>query len=227
MFKSWGFVARHIARERFCLLSSPHNSHSLQHNVIKTLKLLGFVNSVVIADELFVPDSVTNMSKPCVLFYMNGNIQRHIIWMLYKLFQIQNCIVFLVSQCVTLVPDFLLRNMTCILWDKPQHTSIEYVAQNCPMINKFFRQLRRALLDQGPVLCIGNKNICCTLDFEVYTILKDVLFWQIIVGKQRQFRKNRVSAIVIQRAVKQWLYRPQSKWSHHIIQRLTLTASME
>lgn len=227
MLKGWGFVARHVARERFCLVSSALNAQAMLQSLIKTLQVLGCVRHIFLADDNFTVHLLKNVVKPCVVFYTNGYTQRHIIWTLCKLMDIPDCVILLVSSYVTAVPDFLLRNVACILWEMPYYTSVPFVAQTCPMINKFMHQRRRALLDIGPLLCIGHLNMCCTLDFSMEHVIRDALIWQLVVGAQRKFRKRLEHAITIQRFAKDWLYRPNCNLGKHIVQRLTLKCQVK
>lgn len=225
--RGWGFVARHIAKERFCLISSSAKAEAMCQTTIKTLQLLGLVNNVVQVDETFDLEQVRNMSKPCVVFYMNGYAQRHLLWMVSILLLFPDCIVILVTLFITAVPEFLLHKLNCILWDQPYHVSVPFIALRCPMIKKFMIQGRRALRVRGPMLCNGNTDLCCLLDVDVYDVIREALVWQLVVRAQRRFRARRLCATVIQQAVKQWLYSPHSSLGKHIVDRLTLSCRVK
>ena len=221
--RGWGFVARHIAKERFCLISSSAKADDMCHTTINTLQLLGFVDNVVQVDDTFNLEHVRGMRKPCVVFHMNGYTQRHLLWLVNILLLLPECVVILVTLFITAVPEFLLQKLNCIVWDQPYHVSVPFIALRCPMIKKFMTQDRRALRVRGPLLCNGNTNLCCLLDVEVYDVIREALTWQLVVKAQRRFRARRLCATVIQQAVKKWLYDPQSILGKHIVQRLTLS----
>lgn len=220
MLRGWGFVARHIEEERFCLISSHQNVETFMRNTVRTLRLINAVKDVIIADEHLNLESIQNLNKPCVVLYNNVYTQRHVIWLLYKLLHIPQCIVLLVSPFITAVPPSFLAIIPCILWEKSYFTSVPYIASRCPMINKFMEQDRMVLMQQGqsPVLCNGRRNVCCKLNLELFEHEGHTL--QLVIHMQRQFRAKRFYATVIQQAVKEWLYRPQTCLGQKIVYRL-------
>jgi hypothetical protein len=226
MSKGWVFVARHVARERVCMLSSPTNVESMLTDLMTTLKLLGIIETVVTVDDNFSLSVVDSVQRPCVVFNTQTvYTQRHIIWLMYKLLYIPNCIVLLITPFITAVPESFLQFIPCLLWNKPHWVNMPHIASKCPIIKKFTERECDAFEGKGHVLCIGRRNICCKVDLDAY--LPEALVWQTVVAAQRRFRARRFYATVIQRFVKEWLYRPHSTLGKHIVERLTLSCQVK
>ena len=224
MSKGWAFVARHVARERICLLSSQSNVEDMLLKLIKTLKLLGIVENVIVVDDNVSFSAVCDKRKPCVVLdTASVYTQRHSIWILYRLLYIPDSVVVLVSSFITAVPQSFLQFVPCLLWEKPYWVHLPHISGRCPIIKKLMEQERSAFLGGGHVLCIGRRNVCCKVDLGN----SEALVCQTVVKAQRRFRSKRLCAIVIQQAVKQWLYRPQSSLGKQIVERLTSSCQVK
>jgi hypothetical protein len=227
MSKGWGFVARHVARERVCLLSSQANVEDMLMKLIKTLKLLSIVENVIVVDDNVSFSAVCNIEKPCVVLDTScGYTQRHSIWILYRLLYIPDCVVLLISSFITAVPESFLQFTPCLLWEKPYWVHLPYIARSSSIVKKFMEQERRAFCGDGHVFCIGRRNVCCKVELDD-TCLTEALVSQRVVKAQRRFRSRRLCVIVIQQAVKQWLYRPQSTLGKQIVERLTSSCQVK
>lgn len=218
MARGWAFVARQVEKERLCLISSVRYSSIMLTYLIKTLKVMGIIQHVVVDldDGLYdmLHDSAT---KRCLVFNCdNSNVQR--IYELYTLYK-NKYIVVVVTRYLTSVPGVLLRLVPCILWEMSYFVSVPFVANYCPMIKRFMDDNRMALLYQGPIFCSSATNICCALILPGIN-MRHLNMHKLCTQSQRRFREKRNSVMVIQRAVKEWLYRPEVCLGLKIVYRL-------
>ena len=224
MSRGWAFVARQIERERLCLVSSVQHSTSMLTLLLKTLKVMGIIQHVIVDldDELYdgLHDSLWHSSeKLCFVFYSdNSNVQRiHELYTLYK----NKYILLVVTRYLTSVPVVLLPLVPCMLWEMSYFISVPFVANYCPMIKRFMDDHRMALLYQGPIFCSSSFNLCCPLNLPgINERLFTFSIHELFTPSQRRFRKKRTSVMVIQRAVKEWLYRPEVCLGQKIVYRL-------
>jgi len=218
--RGWGFVARHIDQERFCVLSSAQNMDYLLQNTVQALLLKGVVDKVFIVGRDNM--DVLTCTRPCIVYYVDKN--PHSLLNMYNFFlDLQSCnyIVLLVTPYMTAIPDLFQPLISCIIWDVSYYTNVPLIAMHCPMIKKFMLQGREALLKQGLILCNGQKNMCCCLDLAPLFYESE---WErrIVIPLQRRFRVRRFCATLLQRAIKEWLYRPYASLGQKIVSRLDL-----
>lgn len=232
--RGWAFVARHIARERCCIVASPSNSESIVNNIIKSLQILGLIDQVLSVEDTYDIDRWQPPAKPCIVFQPTFD---NVVWRnwlpMYRNWcralehTSSPCIVICVTSHITQVSSTILNTMPCILWDLSYFVDVPRIAERCNMINTFMTQERRALLKHGPILCVESNNMCCPLDIDMNTMICEALLRQLVVKAQLRFRARRLCATVIQQAVKQWLYRPQSSLGKNIVERLTVSCQVK
>lgn len=215
MYRGWGLVAKQIAKRGVGLVANfgPH----LVGDLLYVLQLLGFVKTVFTFQS---GDSVNKLrqllhgsEKPCIVFAGNSVDPLDF----YYFLRIPNCIVLVTTDFITALPVQYLHYIPCVLWNMSYHVDVPWVAHHYQVIDSCMRHERQALLTQGPILCDGIDDVCCDISLYGSHWLS---FGSIVVGLQHRFRRRRYCAQVIQRVVKQWLYRPDAGLGKKIVFRL-------
>ena len=214
MLKGWAFVAHHVARQRFCVVMSTPNWESIVDNLVKALRILGYFDRILTWRETYDLEPWQPPAKPLVVFQPNfENTHFYQWWILYTKWWTRDfempespCIVIVVCRLlIKKVSSDMFNRTGCILWDKSFYPDMRYLPERSNMMRTFMTQRRLALEKKdGTVFCMEHSNMCISVDLDVDQGAQVGL--RAIVKAQQRFRQRRTKAIVIQRAVKKWLY---------------------
>ena len=223
---SWHTLVKQVEKRRILLIQSGSTFLRVRlPNLLYTLRLFGLVKSLIkVTDRINDPNFlsvISNANKPCVLMkaprkteacpsYFKG---------LIRLATEKKCILLFYTRNVLDLSPNVTKHMSCFLWNFSRLVNMFEMARHCPIVTMFWKQKRGELfVTEEPLLLDTVDNMCVTLDLNAS--LHESQFGAVVVRMQRNYQVKARAVIVIQRAVKQWLYRPQMCLGQKIIQRL-------
>lgn len=203
----YGFLARKLLQRRRLLLAGV--SYNVCRELLYTVQLL-LGNSAlwVFTEPLKRPDIPEGEECVVVIFEYDMLMYRDFIWLL----SLPNCMIVVMTRFVLEMPLLYLNAFSCFLWNVRGHVDLPYVAQHYRVLEQFVSQDRHCLGQQGLVFGSEVDNVCCKINLTPW-----VPFGSLVTQVQTRFRYRKHCAIVIQRAVKQWLYRPDACLGQQII----------
>lgn len=223
---SWYTLVKQVQKRRILLVHSSATFLRVRlPNLLYYLRMLGVVKRVIkLTDDNHdcnFLSVVANATKPCVLvkllrepgdyqFYFNG---------LVRLAKEKKCILILHTRNVRTVSHELVKHIPCLLRNFSSRMNMFEEAIHCSIVLPFWLQKRGELfVTEGPLFLDRVDNMCVTLNFT--SKINDSRFEDVVMQMQRFYHVKVGAVVVIQRAVKQWLYRPQACLSQKIVQRL-------
>ena len=220
---SWHTLVKQVEKRRILLIQSGSTFLRVRlPNLLYCLRLLGLVKNLFkVTDTIDDPNFLSVVSttiRPCVVMkapqatesYHKG---------LIRLAKQKKCILLFYTRNVLDLSHNGTKHMPCFLWNFSRRVNMFEVARHCNVVRKFWVQKRGELfVTEGPLLLDKVDNMCVTLDLNA--TLPERKFGAVVVRMQRYFQLKTVSVVVIQRAVKQWLYRPQMCLGQEIVKRL-------
>lgn len=223
---AWHTLVKQLEKRRILLIQSGSTFLRVRlPNLLYCLRLLGLVKSLIkVTDRINDPNFlsvVSNANKPCVVmkaprgtegipFSFEGLVQ---------LAKENKCVLVFYTRNVLDLSYNVTKHMPCFLWNFSRLVNMFEMARHCHIVQKFWTQKRGELfVTESPLLLDMVDNMCVTLDLNA--TLQESAFEALVVKMQRYFHLKTVSVVVIQRAVKQWLYRPQTCLGVKIVQRL-------
>jgi branched-subunit amino acid transport protein len=242
MLRGWKFTADYVKKRRLCTISG-FAALELKDSLVYTLKLVNKIDQEIQVHANSLDDNefwsaVYLSKKPCITIVFGvtyvQNTELHLHWVEHLLNVVvgeKKGIVLFVARFLTVIPQTFLRLSSSLIWNLSYYVNVPFVSLHYPMVSKFMNEQRSALLYQGPILCDEIDNVCCTLDLcglkgssgafpQVQMLEESPLFLSVVKTLQERLHRKVKSSQVIQRFVKQWLYRPGTAFSYQIIQRL-------
>lgn len=223
----WVSLAKHVSERRICLLCSDLMKPAVKEfnpKLLYVLKLLGYVQDVIELTHLNNSSdlllTVEAAVKPCVLIRMQEHFAFHLKKML-KLAKQGKCIVLFHANYIPFLRPKLLKLIPCLVWNLSRETNVKEAGFQYSFINKCWINKRQALFQTRkplPVLLDAVDNICCKLYLRKSP--NKLSKRKIAKRLQRVYRTKVLCAIIIQQAVKQWLYRPNAALGQQIVNRL-------
>lgn len=205
----YGFLARKLLQRRRLLLAGV--SHSVCMELLYTVRLLQGPQNMYLftgREPLNRSDVVFQTSCVVVILGYDTLMYRDFIWLL----SLPHCILIVMTHFVLEMPMLYLHAFTCFLWNVRGHVDVPYVAQHYSVLQQFVSQNRSCLWQKGLLFGSEADNVCCNINLGPW-----VPFGYLVTQAQTRFRHRKHCAIIIQRAVKQWLYRPDICLGQQII----------
>lgn len=213
---SWHTLVKQVEKRRILLIQSGSTFLRVRlPNLLYCLRLLGLVKNLFkVTDTIDDPHFLSVVSttiRPCVVMkaprgteacpsYFKG---------LVRLAKEKKCILLLYTRNVLDVSFKVTRHIKpCFLWHFSRLVNMYEMARHCHMVAMFWPKRSRLFVTEGPVLLDMVDNMYVILDLNA--TLSERKFGAVVVRMQRYFQLKTVSVVVIQRAVKQWLYHPQT-----------------
>jgi len=209
----YGFLARQLIQKRRLLLveSRGRQFYNVRFELLYTLKLLlGNTELVVITEPLYLPEIPTHGECVVVIFEHDMLSVRDFMCLVEH----PNCMVLYIPYSLSNVGSFYLNQFPCFLWYVVEYADVLYMAQRYRVVQHLVTQNRQCLPPWQEGLLFGSDtdNVCCYIDLGPRTN-----YAQFITQAQDSFRHRKHCATLIQRAVKQWLYRPGAGLGQHVV----------
>lgn len=208
----YGFVARQLAAQRGGVLSG--FELPVLHNLLYVLQRFNAIDRVFMLTErnqALDLETVQLSSKPCVV--LMGDVLSDSRYL--ELLLIPSCMIIVFTLFIVILPPVYLDSMVVLFWNMNYQVNIPFIASRCHLVKHFMRQEHRVLLEHGPIFLNGFHNLCCSI-----TLDRWLPFGSIVVSLQSKFRRRQHCLVILQRAVKQWLYRPGACIGQQIVFRL-------
>ena len=230
---SWHTLLKQIEKRRVLVIQSGSRFLRIQlPNLLYCLRLLNLVNSLIkVTDGMNDPNFfsvVSKANKPCVLMKAPLDTENGLFYFkgLLRLAKEKKCILLFYTRNVLDLSPTVTTHMPCFLWNFSRLVNMFEMARRCHVVQKFWAQKRGELfVSEGPLLMDIVDNLCVTLDF--HSTLQESGFEALVVRMQRYFQLKTMAAVVIQRAVKQWLYHPQTCLGKKVVKRLELSCKQK
>jgi hypothetical protein len=179
--------------------------------VLKRLRLIDKVFMLTEINQRLNIEEVIAKQRPCVV--LMGDVLSETEF--HRLLTFPKVMVIVYTQYIMSLPYVYLEALMVLLWNMSYRVDVPFVASRCRLVDYFMRQERLVLLTEGPIFLNGCRNICITIELNPW-----VPIGRIVTQLQRRFRRKKHCATVIQRRVKQWLYRPDVCLGQKIVTRL-------
>jgi len=210
--KGYAFVARQFAAHQGGVLAG--FEVCVLRNLLYVLKCLKLIDSVFLLTEVnqkLNVEKVLSKERPCVV--LMGDVLSD--GEFGALLALPKVMVLVYTQYILSLPLPYLETLMVLLWNMRYRVDVPGVAFRCRVVHHFMRQERVVLLTEGPLFLNAYTNFCASVDFQRW-----VPFGYTVTRLQRRFKRRQHCAIVIQRAVKQWLYNPNVCLGQRIVHRL-------
>lgn len=212
---SWHTLVKQVEKRRILLIQSGSTFLRVRlPNLLYCLRLLGLVKKLIkVTDNNYDPQFLSVVSttiRPCVLMKAPRDIDCPSYFKgLVQLAKEKKCILLLYTRNVLDVSFKVTFYMKpCFIWHFSRLVNMYEMARHCHIVAMFWSKRGRLFVTEDPVLLDTVDNMYVTLDLNV--TLSECKFEAVVVRMQRYFQLKTVSVVVIQRAVKQWLYHPQT-----------------
>ena len=225
---SWHTLVKQVEKRRILLIQSGSTFLRVRlPNLLYTLRLLGLVKSLIkVTDRINDPNFlsvISNANKPCVLMKAPRDTEDNLFYYkgLIRLAKEKKCILLFYTRNVLDLSPGVTKHMSCFLWNFSRLVNMYEMARHCHIVQKFWTQKRGELfVTEGPLFMDTVDNMCVTLDLNA--TLRECKFGAVVVRMQRNYQVKARAVVVIQRAVKQWLYHPQIRMGKRVVERLSL-----
>jgi hypothetical protein len=223
---SWHTLVKQVEKRRILLIQSGSTFLRVRlPNLLYSLRLLGLVKKLIrVTDSINDPNFLSVVSttiKPCVLMKAPRGSEDNLFYCkgLIRLAKQKKCILLFYTRNVLDLSLNVTKHMPCFLWNFSRLVNMFEMARHCETVTKFWKQKRGELfVTEGPLFMDTVDNMCVTLDLNA--TLPESQFGAVVVRMQRNYQLKRVAVVVLQRAVKEWLYRPQTCLGKKIVFRL-------
>jgi hypothetical protein len=210
--RGYAFVARQFAAHQGGVLAG--FEVSVLRDLLYALKCLKLVDSVFMlteANKKLNVEKVLSKKRPCVV--LMGDVLSEAEF--GALLTWPRVMVLVHTQYILSLPLPYLNTLMVLLWNMRYRVDVPGVAFRCRVVHQFMRQKRVVLLTEGPLFMNAYTNFCASVNFQRW-----VPFGYTVTRLQRRFRRRQHCAIVLQRAIKKWLYSPNMCLGQRIVHRL-------